>query len=130
MIVQGWPPNIEAIRAVLPVSEDNIFAYGGKIYSPGTKTLPIWLIEHERVHFAQQRLYGLRAWWQRFLDDEAFRLSQELPAYRVEYYEFCKASADRNQRSMYLQQMARRLAAPMYGSIITVAQALKEIRDG
>jgi len=58
-----------------------------------------------------------------------FGLAQELPAHRVEYFEFCKVNRDRNSQSMYLQQMARRLAAPMYGGIITVAEAIKEIRD-
>jgi len=129
MIINDWPPNIDAIRAVLPVSERNIFAYGHSIYSPGSKSLPAWLIAHERVHFEQQDKYGLRAWWKRFLSDEVFRLAQELPAHRVEYFEFCKVNRDRNSQSMYLQQMARRLAAPMYGGIITVAEAIKEIRD-
>jgi len=31
VVVNDWPPNIEDIRAVLPVSERNIFAYGHRI---------------------------------------------------------------------------------------------------
>ncbi len=53
-IVNDWPTNIAAIRAVLPVTRGNIFAYGGKIYSPGSKTLAPELIAHEQVHFRQQ----------------------------------------------------------------------------
>ena len=128
MIVYDWPPNISQIRAVLPVTERNIFAYANQIYNPGRQTLPVWLIEHEKVHFQQQADIGVRKWWDRYLSDVEFRLNQEMPAHRREYFEFCKVNADRNSRSMYLQQMARRLAAPMYGSIITVAKAIKEIR--
>lgn len=130
MIVQDWPPNIDQIRKVLPVTKRNIFAFGNRIYSPSSKTLPEWLIEHEKVHFAQQEDYGVRKWWTRFLKDPEFRLSQELPAHRREYQAFCQRYADRNMRSMYLQEIGRRLAAPMYGSIITAREAVKEIRDG
>jgi hypothetical protein len=129
MIVNDWPPNIDAIRKVLPVSERNIFAYGHRIYSPGSKSLPVWLIEHERVHFRQQDEISIRVWWRNYLDDEVFRLAQEIPAHRVEYWEFCKVNRDRNSQSMYLQELGRRLAAPMYGGIITAREAIKEIRD-
>jgi len=127
-IVNDWPPNIDAIRAVLPVSERNIFAYGNKIYSPGCATLPRWLIEHERVHFVQQDCHP-RSWWRQFLKSPEFRLEQELEAHRVEYRVFCQMNKDRNARSKYLQEMGRRLAAPMYGGIITAAEAIKEIRQ-
>jgi len=128
MIVNDWPPNIEAIRAVLPVSESNIFAYGNKIYNPGGSELPDWLIAHEHTHFVQQNLYGLRRWWKRFLTDEAFRLDQELEAHRTEYRVFCRLNLDRNARARQLSEMGRRLAAPMYGGIITAREAMKEIR--
>ncbi len=127
-IVNDWPPNIEAIRKVLPVSERNIFAYAHKIYSPGSPTLPGWLIAHEEVHFGQQDIAGVRSWWRRFLRCQKYRLAQELPAHRMEYRIFCTMNRDRNVRSMYLREMGRRLAAPMYGGIITAAEAIKEIR--
>lgn len=65
-VVAGWPPNIEEIRAVLPVSERNIFAYGHTIYNPGGEKLPLELIAHEEVHFQQQAEEGPVAWWKNF----------------------------------------------------------------
>jgi hypothetical protein len=127
-IVEDWPPNIDAIRAVLPVSESNIFAYGGVIYSPGGGNLPSWLVEHEKVHFEQQERYGLRAWWKRFLNDEEFRLDQELPAHRVEYRVFCQTNRDRNHQSRFLMLLSRRLAAPMYGGLISAGEARRRIQ--
>jgi hypothetical protein len=129
MIIQSWPPNIDQIRAVLPVSEKNIFAYGGTIYSPGSATLPAWLVAHESVHFEQQGRFPAR-WWKKFLKDEVFRLDQELEAHRVEWAAFRVLNRDRNTQAIYLSRMARRLSAPMYGGIITAAEARKEILDG
>lgn len=133
----GWPPNIECIRAVLPVSEGNIFAYGNVIFNPGGREIPPWLIAHEQVHFEQQRALsrwwrrnGAEVWWRRFLKDPAFRLEQELDAHRAEYREFCCIHSDRNMRARGLQLMSKRLAAPMYGGLITFELAKKEIQNG
>ena len=126
-IESGWPPNIESIRAVLPVSENNIFAYGGVIYNPGGRELPPWLIEHEQVHFRQQGWRPAR-WWKKFLKDPVFRLKQELEAHRAEYQCYCFLVLDRNSRAMALSQISRRLAAPMYGGIISIGEARRLIQ--
>ena len=133
-ILKDWPPNIRAIRAVLPVSERNIFAWGGIIYNPGGGPLSSELIKHEEVHFAQQRALdrwwrsGVKAWWKRFLRDPEFRLDQEIPAHRAEYDEFCRKNRDRNKRSRYLSLLGSRLSAEMYGSLLSHAEAMKAIR--
>lgn len=126
-VVVGWPPNIEAIRAVLPVSEQNIFAYRNTIYNPGDGYLGPELIAHEEVHFRQHELYGLEAWWDKFLEDPKFRLDQEIPAHRAEYRKFCELNKDRNLRSRFLTILSKRLAAPMYGGIITASEARRRI---
>lgn len=127
-IVKGWPPNIEAIRAVLPVTERNIFAYGGKIYSPSGGPLSRELIAHERVHFAQQG-DEVELWWENFLKDPEFRLAQEMPAHKAEYTEFCRWQKDRNKQMWFLRQLAKRLAAPMYGELIGVKEAMRKISN-
>lgn len=129
-VVNDWPPNIEAIRNVLPVSENNIFAYDGKIFNPGGGKLPLWLHAHEAVHFRQQSVHaeGVIGWWRDFLRDEDFRLAQEIPAHRVEYRTFCKYNKDRNDQARALRAMGQRLSAPMYGGIITTNEAMKAIR--
>lgn len=121
-----WPPNIVDIRAVLPVTDSNIFAYGDVIYNPGGGHLSLELIAHEQVHFRQQG--GKPAtWWKKFLKSPDFRLEQEMEAHRAEYREFCRNHRDRNHRSRYLRELGRRLAAPMYGGLITVREAMVRI---
>ncbi len=128
-IVVGWPPNIKKIRAVLPVSERNIFAWDGVIYNPGGGDLSSELIKHEEVHFVQQGGKP-KKWWKKFLADEEFRLAQELPAHQAEYREFCRKYRDRNLRAQFLNALGRKLAAPMYGSLITAGAAMKAIKNG
>jgi hypothetical protein len=131
LIVNDWPPNIAAIRAVLPVTRNNIFAYGGTIYSPGSSSLPPELIAHEQVHFEQQAVIGVDQWWTRFLADPKFRLSQEIPAHKAEYRHMLRAATSRQQRrfvkSKGLKMLGKRLSAPMYGGIITTQTAMQEI---
>lgn len=127
-VVVGWPPNIEAIKAVLPVTSRNIFAHGHTIYNPGGGELGPELIAHEEVHFAQQAVIGTDKWWQKFLEDVDFRLAQEIPAHKVEYRTFCRHNRDRNAQARFLRQLGTRLAAPMYGGVISVRDAMKRIR--
>lgn len=39
---------------------------------------------HEAVHVEQQLVIGPKIWWEKYLTDKAFRLSQEVPAYRAQ----------------------------------------------
>lgn len=127
-VINDWPPNIEEIRMVLPVTERNIFAYDNVIFNPGGGKLPQELHQHEAVHFKQQAAIGVEAWWLAYLADEKFRLAQEIPAHKAEYRCFCKYNRDRNEQARRLRDMGRRLAAPMYGGIITINEAMKRIR--
>lgn len=130
-VVAAWPPNIERIRDVLPVSANNIFAFDEVIYSPSGDRLPPWLIEHEKVHFAQQRDFGVDAWWERFLLDPMFRLEQEIPAHQVEWRVWLQCGKrTRNEKRVTLKGMAKRLSAPMYGNMVTFAAAKQVIRAG
>ncbi len=127
-VVHDWPPNIDEIRAVLPVTSRNIFAYDNKIFNPSGVKLPQELHAHEAVHFKQQDVIGVEAWWVSFLGDVDFRLAQEIPAHKAEYRAFCKYNRDRNAQARKLRELGTRLAAPMYGGIITPGEAMKRIR--
>lgn len=125
-----FPPNIDAIREKFPLKGGEIFAWDGIIYHPNGTRLPPELIEHEKVHFAQQG-GNPEVWWSRYLsDDDQWRYEQELEAHIVEYKTFCRYNKDRNRRVKYLMLIARRLASPMYGSVVSPAQAKKEIING
>jgi len=59
-IVDGRPPNFEDVLKVFPEAEKPgvIFAYGDKIYAPGSKgVLRVELYAHEIVHCDRQGLF-------------------------------------------------------------------------
>ncbi len=112
---------------MLPVTENNIFAWDDTIYNPGGGPLSPALIAHEEVHFTQQAGKP-KSWWRKFLKSPEFRLQQELPAHRTEYQAFCQRFKDRNARAIYLNALGLRLSHPMYGKIITAADAMQEIK--
>ncbi len=97
VIFMEFPPNIDAIRAVLPLTGREIFAYGGIIYNPSGCRIGPELVAHEQVHFRQQGTRPKR-WWKKFLAHTEFRMEQELEAHRAEYWAFCKINRDRNAR--------------------------------
>lgn len=123
----SFPPNIDEIREHFPLSGAELFAYDNVIYNPSKMDIPPWLVDHEKVHFRQQGKDPV-GWWRRYFDDEVFRYQQELEAHQIEYQSFCKYNPDRNIRSIYLQLISQRLASKMYGSLVTVAQARREIQ--
>jgi len=90
--------------------------------------LGLELHAHEAVHFKQQDEIGVEAWWLNYLEDTVFRLAQEIPAHKEEYRVYCYHHKDRNEQANMLRRMGQRLAAPMYGGIITVNEAMKAIR--
>lgn len=125
-----YPPNIDLIAEKFPLKGREIFAWDGVIYNPSGSKLPPELIEHEKVHFRQQG-GNPEVWWSRYLsDDDQWRYEQELEAHIVEYKVYCHHNRDRNKRVKYLQMIARRLASPMYGSVVKFGEAMKEIRNG
>ena len=119
-----YPPNIEKIKEILTLSGKEIFAWDGIIYNPGNGYISPPLIAHENVHFKQQN-GDPEKWWDRYLTDVDFRLSQELEAHREEYKEFCKSVKDRNKRSRYLFEISLRLSSSMYGNLLSQKEASK-----
>jgi hypothetical protein len=127
-VVVGTPPNYEAIvRAFGPLRPTVVFAYGDAIYSPSGSNLSPDLIEHEKVHLRQQAdVGGAEVWWERYITDPQFRLDQEVEAYRAQV----AWHTDRASRRRCLRRVARDLASPMYGRIVTSAQARQLLWTG
>lgn len=132
------PPNYEAIVKVFPIAarEGTIFAYGDYIYTMApVDSLKQHLIEHESVHSTRQKKMGVEGWWERYLVDTDFRYEEELLAHRMEYrylaqidpFEQSGDPVSRQQRRFFLVQTAKRLASPLYGKVVTLDQAKKEI---
>jgi len=120
------PPNYEAVKEKFNPAKTAIFTYGDTIYNPSGGVLTPELLAHEAVHEGQQGA-DPQAWWDRYMVDDQFRLEQELEAHRVEYQAFCARVKDRNRRAVFLNQIATRLASPMYGRVVTVREASRLI---
>lgn len=131
-IVNAYPPNIEAIDAAFKVKGQPIlYAYGDKIFNPAAVNVPPHLIVHEEVHGDRQGT-DVDGWWDRYIADPEFRLAEELPAHVAEFKALCAAQrhrwvSERSMRRVIASDMARKLAAPLYGNLISVSEAKKAI---
>lgn len=123
------PPIYEAAIAVFPVeNKDVIYAYGDRIYRPfHCGGLSRALLAHEGVHCDRQTRYdgGVEAWWKRYLDDPAFRLDEEVPAHYAELKVLQSKAKSASMVAHYLSVIAARLASPMYGGMVSIAEAKK-----
>jgi len=124
MIIVDKPPIFDRARKVFgPIVDGAIFAWGYDIYNPKGFEISSVLLAHENIHAQQQADYGIEFWWDTYLKNESFRLSQEIPAHIAEYKEFCKGNHTRNSRRLYLLGIAKRLASALYGNLITPEKA-------
>jgi hypothetical protein len=135
-ILREYPPMIDEIDEVFRVRGKRIlFAWGDRVYSPNwaPKEIPVPLLAHEAVHLAQQREHGMigpgfdlearvRLWWGLYMSSPAFRLSQEIDAHRAEVKAMLQG-ANRHMRRAAVAQVAQKLAAPLYGNIVTLKRA-------
>ena len=141
IVVYDRPPLWDLIDKTFNVAGKPIlFAWGNRIYNPEGADVPKHLHAHEELHGERQlacvgaqgefeiepgqsRFDPVEAWWRRYIRLPEFRLAEEIPAHRAEYLAICKRHADRNYRARALSQIAMKLAAPLYGSLVTPAQA-------
>ena len=129
--VNTYPPNIEQIRKHLAVDRKGIiYTYGKVIYNPDNGYLDQALLFHEATHSLQQDKLGPEKWWDKYLEDKDFRLSQEVEAYKNQYNKYCKTVKDRNERARFLHQIAFDLSSEQYGNIATLMEAKKLIEHG
>lgn len=120
------PPNIRAIHKAFPNVKDNetLFAYGYILYNPGKMRLSPDMWEHEEVHERQQKEFGgSKEWWDKYIVDKEFRLSQEIEAYQAQYKMMKQMIKDETIRLKLLETLAKLLSSPMYGRIISYEDA-------
>lgn len=133
-VIRDRPPLFDEIDAKfkvrgLPV----LFAWGSIIYVPsGSLEVFPHLMAHEEVHGGRQGNSegAILAWWRLYLDDPKFRLAEEILAHRAEYEHLLRNGGGRQQRRRHLAVTAARLAAPLYGRLISVAEAKKALEVG
>ena len=125
-ILYESPPNIKQIEAVFTVNSTTVFTYGDTLYNPNRCPIDIPIMAHEMQHSLQQGS-DPKAWWDKYLSDPQFRLSQEIIAYGAQYRTMCNYIKNRDDRALNLQRLAETLAGGMYGAIISLADAKKAI---
>lgn len=122
------PPNLEKIKEILEIRDAKmIFCWGDVIYNPHKLSIADHLIIHEQKHSDQQG-NNPQEWWNKYLEDKDFRLSQELEAYREQYKFAKKWIKDRNTLARFLWQISGDLTK-FYKLDIIQSEAMKQIKQ-
>jgi hypothetical protein len=127
-VVEGYPPNIDTIRMVFPVTKDTVFAYGDTIYCsyiPEGGLRPD-LIYHESIHRRQQA-GDPESWWNKYIVDRQFRFEQELEAY-YEQWQWVRKYTNAKIAKMALEDFARAMTLPQYQFHVTFSEMETAIR--
>lgn len=124
-IVIKFPPNYADIKDYLNPPAPSIYAYDNVIYNPSERQIYEDEEIHEQVHFKQQGKQP-KIWWNKYLRDKDFRLSQELEAYATQY-QFLKNVTTAKDLKEALREMAHALAND-YGLDIDYGRAEKLIK--
>jgi hypothetical protein len=128
-VVVARPPMWAEIDAAFGVSRKRgiLFAWGDRIYNPDGVQIPAQLFAHEAVHGVRQEKYGVETWWRDYIGSRPFRFDEELPAHRAEY-RYLSEQGNRTHRRAALAGVAAKLAAPLYGNLVTLAEAKRALR--
>jgi hypothetical protein len=136
-VIVSRPPMFDEIDRVFQVAgKPVIFSWGDRIYNPEQIVITPELMAHEKVHGERQRAMhpdieiGVVMWWAKYLVDKAFRLEEELPAHRKEYFRFTARHSNPKARRRYLSMVAERLASALYGEMVAPAVAERAILRG
>jgi len=102
-----------------------VFTHGDTIYASKPLDMPFHLVAHEITHVFQQTKMGAKEWWKKYLEDEDFRLVQEIEAYQQQY----KVAKAKNEATaaLVLAKIAEDLSSEIYGNMIDVEAAKKLI---
>ncbi len=131
-IINTVPPNFVAIKAVFPQANEKttVFAFGEFIYVPSGSDLAPEILEHELVHCERQLKQGVDEWWAQYLTDPEFRYEEELLAHRAELKKLCELYPNRRQRRYFIQHVAKKLSAQLYGRLRKTQECVEDLRDG
>ena len=124
-ILSERPPNFNDIAKVFPIVKKKggiIYTFEDTIYNPDDTEITKPLLAHEEVHATRQKLWGAEQWWRIYLKNIGFRFDEELMAHQKEY-EVEVELGNRYQRRGAKKMIARKLASPLYGNMVTIKQA-------
>lgn len=130
-VVYGYPPNYQDIIKVFDIANrpNLVFTYGDTIYTARYKgALPEHVKVHERTHQKQQGS-DPAGWWAKYLTDTAFRVAQEVEAYRRQYKFFISKNHNIKEQQQFLTLKAMDLSSEIYGHVVTLQEAKDLIKN-
>lgn len=100
-----------------------IFAYKGTIHAKDPSKITPDVEAHEVIHLKQQNntVGGADAWWDMYLQNGNFRLSQEIEAYKAQL-QYALEHYDRNYRRALKKHLYASFAS-LSGGTVTIDQA-------
>lgn len=125
-VVKAYPPNYDKIKAAFAPDSNVVFTYGQTCYAPKTGYIDDVLLAHESEHARQQT--DPEAWWELYIKDPAFRLAQELAAYRAQYEFACTRYPNMDTHKL-LVRLAHDMSSEMYGNCVDFLTAYREIKS-
>lgn len=125
-VVDDYPPNYPLVAAAFDLRDGRtrtgmrvLFAYGDTIYAPGSNgVVSAPLIAHETAHGLRQGDDPV-GWWRQYIGDRDFRLKEEIIGHRAEYRWHVDNDPNRASRRRWSAIIAAKLAAPLYGGLIS-----------
>jgi len=140
--LETHPPNFSEIKHHLPeLANHGVFTFGNTLYNPYKFKIDPSLMKHEEMHSTQQSEYQkgnywiillpkirVKNWWDRYLKDSAFRLSQELPAYQVQLW-VLESVLKPKELEKALTAFAKDLTSPLYGNRMSIQNARKALQS-
>jgi hypothetical protein len=119
------PPNWSRLTKEFGVHWDSgvIVTYGDTAHTKRVAVMTPDLIAHELVHVIQQKELGPIKWWEKYINDRDFRLSQELEAYtRQAKWIKNTASMPESEKRMRVEHIWKSMAT-MYKDMVTYKEA-------
>lgn len=96
-------------------------AYGDIVHSK--YPLAPDIAAHEAVHIKQQKEIGTVEWWEKYINDPKFRLSQEVEAYQEQIAWLSENVKDRNELYRKKRKIMNDISSSMYGDMCTYYEA-------
>lgn len=125
-IIAGFPPNFRQLHQRFNIRGKPVFiTYGDVIYNPMRVSVPPEVVAHEEVHAERQLDEGVAEWWRLYLEDDEFRLQEELAGHRAEVRYVLDHGLP--NAGATIDAIAARLAGPLYGHMVTFDLAKRMI---
>lgn len=125
------PPNWPRLEEAFGVSWDSgvLVTYGDTVHTKDRKGVTPDLIVHELVHIGQQSRYitGPKAWWERYIHDNEFRLKSEMQAYGKQCAYIRVAYRNDQPKVERLFTHIWRSMSGMYGDMISYEEAKRAL---